>query len=268
MVALLVVFHDFSSIVFAWVISDLLYAFIMGVFVVRALGLPAFEFSLKRLLRFSLPLMPGNSAGFAYGWYDRALVLPYTSLADLGIYNATLTAFGVLSGISGGIATALYPAYAEIQTAKGKPGLRDAIHVASRYVSFIAIPLALGLVATAKPALSLFVGVPYEIGSTALQIMTLFFALTVVGNAFANIFLLLGETATASAATTASVAASIVTALVLLPTFGISGAATSRGVGMLVSFILTLALVRRHIKLSLILRPSGKASRPAPQWPS
>ena len=258
-VALLLVFHDFSWLVLAWVISDLLYVFMMGIFVVRALGPPTFESSLKRLLRFSLPLMPGNSAGFAYGWYDRALVLPYTSLAELGIYNATLTAFGVLSGISGGIATALYPAYAEIQTSKGKPGLQDAIHVASRYVSFIAIPLALGLVATAKPALSLFVGSTVRARSTALQIMTLFFALTVVGNAFASIFLLLGETATASVATTASVAASIVTALLLLPTFGISGAAISRGVGMLVSFILTLALVRRRIRLSFDLEALWKS---------
>jgi len=119
--------------------------------------------------------------------------------------------------------------------------------------------LALGLVATAKPALSLFVGGSYEPGSTALQIMTLFFALTVVGNAFANIFLLLGETAIASVTTTASVVASIVTALILLPIFGINGAATSRGVGMLVSFGLTLALVKRHIRLSFDLEALWKS---------
>jgi len=258
-VALLLVLHDFLWLVCAWVISDLLYVLIMNILVLRVLGLPTFEFSLKRLLRFSLPLMPGNSVGFVYSWYDRALMLPYTSLPELGIYNATLTAFGVLSAIPGGIATALYPAYAEIQTAKGKPGLQDAIHVASRYVSFIAIPLALGLLATAKPALSLFLGEPYEPGSTALQIITLFFALTVVGNAFGSIFLLLGETATASAATTASVAASIVTALLLLPAFGINGAATSRGVGMLVSFALTLALVRRRMRLSFDLEAFWKS---------
>lgn len=249
-VALLLVLHDFLWLVCAWVISDLLYVLIMSILVLRALGLPTFEFSLRRLLRFSLPLMPGNSVGFAYNWYDRALMLPYASLSELGIYNATLTAFGVLSAIPAGITTALYPAYAEIQTAKGKPGLQDAIRIASRYVSFIAIPLAFGLLATAKPALSLFVGESYDPGSTALQIITIFFALTVVGNAFANIFLLLGETATASAATTASVGASIVAALLLLPAFGINGAATSRGVGMLVSFGLTLALTRRHIRLS------------------
>jgi O-antigen/teichoic acid export membrane protein len=259
MVALLAVFRDFSWLIFAWVVSDLLYVLVMSVFVLRALGPPTFGSNLRRLLRFSLPLMPGNSANFAYSWYDRAIVLPYTSLAELGIYNATLTAFGVLSSISSGIATALYPAYAGIQTARGRSGLQDAIRVASRYVCFIATPLALGLAATAKPALSLFVGGAYESGSAALEILSLFFALTVLGNAFANIFLLLGETATASAATTASVAASIVTALALLPIFGINGAATSRGVGMLVSFILTLVLVRRHISLSFDLEALWKS---------
>jgi O-antigen/teichoic acid export membrane protein len=121
------------------------------------------------------------------------------------------------------------------------------------------IPLALGLAATAKPALSLFVGEPYVPGSTALQIMSLFFALTVLGTAFSSIFLLLGETTTASAATTASVAASIVTVLLLLPVFGINGAAISRGVGMLVSFALPLALVRRRIRLSFDLEAFWKS---------
>jgi O-antigen/teichoic acid export membrane protein len=258
-VAMLLLYHDFSWLVFAWVVSDLLYVFMMSVIVVRVLGHPTFEYSLRRLLRFSLPLMPGNSINFAYYWYDRALMIPYTSLADLGVYNAALTAFSVLSATCGGIATALYPAYAEIQTAKGKPALQDAIHVASRYVAFIAIPLALGLFATAKPALSLFVGQSYERGSTALEIITLFFALAVVGNAFSNIFLLLGETATASAATMASVAVSLITALLLLPVFGINGAAVSRGVGMLVSFALTLVLVRHRIRLSFDLEAVWKS---------
>jgi O-antigen/teichoic acid export membrane protein len=203
--------------------------------------------------------MPGNSIGFAYSWYDRALLVPYVSLTELGVYNATMTAFGIVSAIPGGIATALYPAYAKIQTVKGQTGLQDAIYVASRYVSFISVPLALGLLVTAKPALSLFAGEPYEPGSIALQIITFFFALTVLGNAFGNIFLLLGKTASASATTAVSVVASLAAALILLPSFGINGAAASRGVGMLVGFVLTLALVRREIRLSFDLEAFWKS---------
>jgi O-antigen/teichoic acid export membrane protein len=249
-VGLLLLFRDFSWLVCAWVISDLLYVLLMVILVFRALGPPTFEFSLKRLLRFSVPLMPGNSISFTYSWYDRVLLVPYVSLSELGIYNAALTAFGVLSAIPGGMATALYPAYAEIQSLKGKAGLEDAIHFASRYVSFIAIPLALGLFATAKPALALFVGEQYEYGSTVLQLLTLFFALTVLSNAFGSVFLLLGKTGTASVATAVTVVVSLLAALLLLPIWGISGAAASRGVGMLVSFAVTLALVRREIRLT------------------
>jgi O-antigen/teichoic acid export membrane protein len=258
-VALLLAFRDFSWLVFAWVISDILYVLMMFVPVVRALGPPTFEYGLRRLLRFSLPLMPGNSVSFAYGWYDRALLVPYASLTELGIYNATLTAFGALSGIPSGIATALYPAYAKIQSVKGRAGLQDAIYVASRYVCFIATPLALGLFATSRPALALFVGEQYEHGSTALEILTLFLALTVLGNAFGSIFMLLGKTATASAATAATVGASFLSALVLLPIWGINGAALSRAVGMLVSLVLTLALARREIRLTFDLEALWKS---------
>jgi O-antigen/teichoic acid export membrane protein len=256
---LLFLFHDFSWIVAAWVISDVFSLLVMAFAVFRFLGPPRLQFNPRRLLRFSLPLMPGNSIGFAYNWYDRALLIPFVSLTELGVYNVTMTAFGVLSAILSGTATALYPAYARIQTVKGRTGLQDAIHVASRYVSFISVPLALGLLATAKPALSLFAGEPYEPGSAALQIITLFFALTVLGNAFGNIFLLLGRTATASATTAVSVAASLATALILLPSFGINGAATSRGVGMLVGFAVTLAVVRGEIRLSFDLEAFWKS---------
>jgi O-antigen/teichoic acid export membrane protein len=256
---LLFLFHDFSWLVAAWVMSDLFFLVVMVVAVFRFLGPPTLRFNPRRLLRFSLPLMPGGSIGFAYNWYDRALLVPYVSLAGLGVYNTAMTAFGVVSAVPSGIATALYPAYAKIQTVKGQAGLQDAIHVASRYVSFISVPLALGLMATAKPALSLFAGEPYESGSTALQIITLFFTLTVLGNAFGSIFLLLGKTATASATTAVSVAASLATALILLPSFGINGAAASRGVGMLVGFSLTLALVRRQIRLSFDLEAFWKS---------
>jgi O-antigen/teichoic acid export membrane protein len=256
---LLFLFHDFSWLVAAWLMSDLFCALMMAVAVFRFVGLPKLHFSPGRLLRFSLPLNLGNSIGFAYSWYDRALLIPYVSLTQLGIYNVTITAFGMVSAMPSGIAAALYPAYAEIQSIKGRVGLQDAIHVASRYVSIISVPLALGLMATAKPALSLFAGEPYEPGSTALQIITLFFAVTVVGNAFGNIFLLLGKTATASATRAVSVAASLAAALILLPSFGINGAAASRGVGTLVAFALTLALVRREMRLSFDLEAFWKS---------
>jgi O-antigen/teichoic acid export membrane protein len=258
-VGLLLLFHNFLWLVFAWATSDFLYVLMMTIHVLRILGPPIFHFSLKRLLRFSLPLMPGNSLSFTYSWFDRAVLVPYASLAQLGVYNVTLTAFGALAGIPGGIATALYPAYAEIQTVKGKEGLVDAMRVASRYVCFIVIPAALGLYATAKPALALFAGEPYESGSAALQILTLFFALTALSNAFANIFMLLGRTATASATTAACVVASLVAALLLIPVYGINGAAAGRAVAMLISFALTLALVKRDVELSFDLEAFWKS---------
>jgi O-antigen/teichoic acid export membrane protein len=256
---LLLLFHDFMWLVCAWVISDFVYVLMIMTFTLRALGPPRFEFSLKRLLRFSLPMMPALSLSFIYSWFDKAFLVAYASLAQLGIYNATLTAWGVLSTISGGIITSLYPTYAEIQSLKGKAGLQDAIHVASRYISFIAIPAALGLLAIAKPALSLFAGEPYESGSAALQILVLFSALTVLNDSIGNIFQLLGKTATYSVTSAASVAASVLTAMLLVPIYGINAAAASRGVALLTSFGLTLGFVRRETKLSFDLEAFWKS---------
>jgi len=250
-VALLIFLHDFPWLVFSWILSDFSYVVVTTAFVIRALGPPRFEFRLKELLRFSVPLMPGDLINFVRSWYDRALLLGFVSLSDLGIYNATLTGFSVLSAIPGQMARVLYPTYAEIQTVRGRAGLEDAVHAASRYICFVAIPLALGLFATAKPTLALLLGGQYEYGSTALQILTIFFSVTLLGNAFGNILLLLGMTVTASGVAIASVASSLFAAFLLVPYLGIDGAAISRGAAMMVGFILTLALARTRMKLAV-----------------
>lgn len=152
-VVMLLLFREFYWLVVAWVISDSAYILVMMGLVVRVLGPPNFDFDLRRLLRFSIPLIPYDSVSFGYNWYDRALLVPYGSLSDLGIYNAVATAFSVLTAVTGGFARVLYPAYAQIQRVHGRAGLVDAIRIASRYVSFIAVPLALGLFVTAKPCL-------------------------------------------------------------------------------------------------------------------
>ncbi len=250
-VVLLISLHDFSWLIFAWVLSDLSYVIMTTALVIRTLGPPSFEFKLEQLLRFSVPLMPGRLIDFARSWYDRALLLVFVSLSELGVYNATLTAFGVLSAMPVGMSKVLYPAYAEIQSVRGKAGLEDAIHTASRYVSFIAVPLALGLFATARPALALLLGEQYEYGSAVLQVLTIFFSVTLLGNAFGNILLLLDMTVTASGVAITGVVGSVCAAFVLVPYLGINGAAVSRGVAMMVSFGLTLALARTRLRISI-----------------
>lgn len=89
--------------------------------------------------------------------------------------------------------------------------------------------------------------------------MTAIFGVTFLGDAFGDILILVGQTALTSAVTVASVCASLVSALLLVPSFGINGAAASRGVGMLVGFVSIVILMRRRIGASFDLEAFWKS---------
>jgi len=119
-------------------------------------------------------------------------------------------------------------------------------------------PLALGLFATAKPALSLFVGRAYVTGSNPLMILSGVFGVTVIGIVLSPMLLALAHTRVASAITAGSVIMSITTALLLVPTWGMLGASTARALRMITTTTLTILFLRKKLSLRLDLGMMSK----------
>lgn len=246
------------GIVVAWTIGSTASAAIFSIPITKELGPPTFAFDLHRLLRFSVPLLFGGFASFTQTWFDTAILLAYVSMSEVGIYNAAITAFGALNTIPTAISTALFPHYAQLQGKRRN--IEDAIPQATRYTLFITLPLALGLLATARPALSIFVGQTFEEGATTLAILCLSLAFTCIGAALTSILLVLEKTTLQTAITVAAVAASTLTALLLLPTYGIAGASTARGISMAITLALTITALKGEIKLKLDLQALKKST--------
>ncbi|MGD0424220.1 MAG: oligosaccharide flippase family protein [Candidatus Bathyarchaeia archaeon] len=245
-ILLILLLKDFIGLVYAMVLSDFTMLTVYGLYVVRVLGLPKTPFPLRKLLNFSWPLSIGNVITFAYSWFDRAILIAFVPLASLGVYNAALTAFTALNNISNSVNNALLPAYSDLSGRKGLEGCRRATWLASRYASLVMVPLALGLLATAKPALTLFVGQAYVNGTEPLMILSGVLGLTVFGIALGPMLVALSRTRSALLITASSVLLALISAYVFLPIFGIIGAAIARGVAMVVSLGLTIVILRRN----------------------
>jgi O-antigen/teichoic acid export membrane protein len=251
-ILLILLLRNLVGLVIAWVFSDAATVLVLLAYAISALGGPRFDFPLTKLLRFSFPLTLGSVAGYAQTWFDRALLVAFVPLATLGIYNAALTAFGVLTGVASAMASMLYTAYSSI---KGEPQtenrMRDAVRLATRYSSFTLIPLAFGLLAVAKPALTLLVGESYAAGSLPLIIFSAAFAVTAFTAALGPVLLVLEETKIAAAITAVSVAMSLVVAYVLLPEWGMLGASVARTFATILVAALTVLVVSRKMTLQV-----------------
>jgi O-antigen/teichoic acid export membrane protein len=259
-IGLLLLLRNFVGLVIAWTLSDVAAGSAYFLYAIRFLGPLRFDFPLRKLIGFSWPITLDQAASFAQTWYDRALLIAFVPLATLGIYNAVIVAFSVLTSISGAMASTLFPAYSAVQTHDRNQTLTDSVQRASRYVSFVAIPLAIGLLATSTPALSLLVGQAYVQGSEPLMILSGIFAVTVFGTvALSPVLLAIEETRWASAINIISVILSLGAALILLPIAGIIGASISRGVTMILVTAFTFLVVRKKMTLRLDLQAMVKS---------
>jgi O-antigen/teichoic acid export membrane protein len=254
LVVLLIIFmRNLIGLVIGWIFSDLAMLAAYGLFIIHVLGMPKKSISLRKLISFSWPLSIGNVINFVYSWFDRALLIAFVPLAALGIYNAALTAFGVLSGITASVGNALLPAYSNIHWRSGLESSRRATWLASRYASLAIVPISFGLLATAKIALTTFVGQAYVGGTDSLAILSLFFAITAFGSILAPMLVALSETRMVMWITIASVLLAVASAYALLPLMGITGASIARGLAMVVTLSLTILVLKRKNAVSIDL---------------
>jgi len=231
--------------ILGWLIGDSCGFLMFSSYILRNFGKPSFSFGLKRILGFSWPIYLSSWVGFGYNWFDRALLLAYVPLADVGVYNVAVTAFGVMASIPSAISTALFPQYSELQGRNGMRSLEKAVRTASRYVCYVVVPLAVGLAATARPAISLFAGRAYEMGAIPLALLSLFGAFTFVGVALSDIFSITERTKISALLTLIIVSISVFLGFLLLPSTGFFGAAVLRGSAMALGLVLMLVFLRR-----------------------
>ena len=233
------------GVILGWLIGDLCGFLMFSGYILRNFGKPSFGFGLKRILGFSWPIYLSSWVGFGYNWFDRALLLAYVPLADVGVYNVAVTAFMVMASIPSAISTALFPQYSELQGRDGMRSLEKAVRTASRYVCYVVVPLAVGLAATARPTISLFAGRAYEMGAIPLAILSLFGAFTFVGVALSDIFSITERTKISALLTLMIVSISVFLGFLVLPSTGVIGAAVLRGVAMVLGLVLMLAALMR-----------------------
>jgi O-antigen/teichoic acid export membrane protein len=260
LIILLILFlKDFIGLVYAWVLSDFAMFAAFGLYASRVIGISKMHFQLRKLMSFSWPLSVGNLISFAYNWFDRAILIALVPLASLGVYNAALYAYGAVTGLSGALSSALLPVYSNIGSGGGLEGCRRATWLTSRYVSLVAVPLGFGILATAKPALTLFVGEAYAGGVVPLMVLSLAFVLTAFGLALSPMLTALAKTREVMWITIFSVLLGLVSAYILLPFLGIVGASVARGVATVASLGLAIFVLKRMHAMSVDVEMAWKS---------
>jgi len=260
-IGLILLMNNFVGLVYGWLLADIAELVALLALTLPTLGPPRFDFPIRKLLNYYLPLELGQIVTFAQTYFDRVLLVVFVPLTALGIYNTALTAYGVLTAISLSIGSVLFSSYSTIE-GKGKNGsiqsIREASRMANRYMCLILTPLGFGLLATAKPALTLFVGEAYVGGTLPLMIYSGAFAITAFTAGLGPVFLAREETTIAASITAVTVVIGLFSAYLLLPHWGIVGVSIARASAIALSGVLAVPILRKKIGLRIDLRTLAK----------
>jgi len=160
------------------------------------------------------------------------------------------TVFSVLVAFAAPFSSALFPYYGSAYGRNDHESMSSALTRASKYSALIFSPPILGLFATSRPVITLFAGQQYEGGYTVLSILYLFALVYSVSPAFSNLLLIYGKTGTILLLSFLPVAVSLLT-LPLLRFLGLNGLALMKGFSLLISFILSIHVLSKVVKIRL-----------------
>ena len=252
-VALLGIGLGVPGMVIAWGVGDSLCSLALFIYTRKFLGPPRLHLGLMNLVSFSLPLLFGDAASYAWTWFDRALLIPTVTLAQLGAYNVAVTAFGILDSLPSSISGTLFPYYADFYPGGNGSSktidLENAVEKASRYLSFFTIPLSIGLAATALPAATLLAGSDYAGAAYPLAVLSISLAIGCFVRALSQIFVVLEKVAVSGIVSIASAAISVLIGIATVHYLGILGASLARGASLIIALALSLLFLRRMLKL-------------------
>ena len=253
-VVLLVCGYGLIGLVTGWILGDLAHVILSALIIVRGKHIKKHSAKevaqhLKMLIRFSWPLFVTFLVVFFYGWFDKAVLLTYIPLGELGVYNVASQAFGILAAIPVALTNTLFPYYSEQYGRNKHESIAVGVRAATRYITLLYTPLALGLMITANPTITLFAGLTYASGDIILAVLSLFGAVGGLSAAFGVLLVVYNMTSKVLLINIVSVGVSVALSPVLLPYMGATGMAVIKGVSMTLSLILTIIALRKSVPI-------------------
>ncbi|MBS3139597.1 flippase [Candidatus Woesearchaeota archaeon] len=205
----------------------------------------------KRIMSYSIPLITMGIAGKIISSIDTLMLTYYMPLTAVGIYNVVLPSAMIFLDFGSSVSAVLFPMVSELWARSDVHRMSEGLKLLHKYLFFIVIPPALGIIAFSKFLLLTFFGVVYAEGALALQILVIGMLIYVVATVNISILSAIGKAGITAKITVVSAVFNIALNLLLIPILGIEGAALTTAFSYAVSFIWSTIILLRYIPIKL-----------------
>lgn len=192
--------------------------------------------SLGQIFSYSWPLILSSLIGYGSQYLDRFVVAYFLDISTLGIYSFVLIVGSSLSFLANPIANIMIPKLSEFFSGGEISKMKKGLDLSSAVLTLIYSPLALGAAAIAPVVLSILARTQYESGDAALTILLGISSIFVLGNIVSSVVSAVRRTRVYILSTAFTLASNVALSFLLIPRYGMIGAAIANSSVMVISF--------------------------------
>ncbi len=238
---------DVYYLVLFTLVGDLLLGIGFFVLIVWRSGWSNPDFSIIRpAIKFGLPLLPAAYAIWGLNWMDRFFLVHYQTLEAIGIYSAAYGLGYMIIQVFVNPIWALYPnSAAELHNRGDSAGVDRLLHTIGYGILLLSVPAIAGMWALCEPIMVVVAGPAFRDAAYVMPVIALAYLLLMLAS-FGDVALgLVYRQHLATVSITLAVAVNCVLNILLIPRFGIMGAAFSTLGAFLVQFLFSTMMAAR-----------------------
>ncbi|QKQ98772.1 oligosaccharide flippase family protein [Candidatus Nanohaloarchaea archaeon] len=216
------------------------------------------EYHRKKLLRFSSPLLLSGLIGTMMGWADTAFLGYYMTDLQVGLYNAALPTAMLILLPHKAIGSLALSSFSELKE-RDEQSIESSLQTATRWVFSLVFPTFLILLLFSQQVLEVLWGDTYTRASLALSILATGYLFDALVGRVGSYLQAEGYTRYLLYNNIAALALNLILNVILIPIYGIVGAATATASSIILGNLLMFAEVWR--KENIISIPHQKISK-------
>ncbi len=206
----------------------------------------------KRLIKFGLPLLFSECAFLALSYADRYLIVAYHGEAMLGLYAVGYNlAMYIANIITFSISYAIVPIYLEVYNKEGKEKTEVFLQKSMHYLLIAFIPICFGYIAVSKDLFITLASEKYAAAAFFSPVILVGYMIFAMGSLFNAGLYLAKRTMTMLGIMLFAVAVNITMNILLLPSYGTTGAAIANLTACSLATFLGAFQSRKYLRINL-----------------
>ncbi|HID60611.1 MAG TPA: flippase [Hadesarchaea archaeon] len=214
----------------------------------------------KKLSKFALPIFLTGFIGLVIGYMDTIMIAAFRTPAEVGYYHAAQPLGTFLASISGTVIIVFFPMVSELWAKRERKLLGNMVHFLTKFSFILITPAVLGFIAFPDIIIRMFGGEAYLAGAIVLQILGVVAILWLLTTILNQTLVGIGKPILVTIVTASMAVFNLVANLLLIPPYGIAGAATATLGAYLLGSILLFYYAKKHVKLTLPASPLLKTA--------